>query len=47
MVAWHATFLRADQRLIKGKEHFIQFKDIIIPVDQEIFNDNIKFTAMR
>ena len=47
MVAWHATFLCAQKWLVKGKQHLIQFINIVVSVYQEILHDHIKFTAMR
>lgn len=47
MVACQATFLRAYQRLIESEQHLIQFKDIVIPVHEEILNYHIEFTAVR
>ena len=47
MVAWHATFLCAQKRLVKGKQDFIQFINVVVSVYQEILHDHIKFTAVR
>lgn len=41
------TFLASDQILIKGKQRFIDFVNIIILLQNKIFNDHIKFTGMR
>ena len=38
--------LRADQRLVKGKQNFIQFKHVVISVHKEIFHDYVKFIAV-
>ena len=47
MGAWHATFLCAQKRLVKGKQNFIQFINIVISVHKEILHDHIEFIAVR
>ena len=46
MVAWYATFLCTDKRLVKSKQNFIQFKNIVVSVYKKILNNHIKFTAV-
>lgn len=46
MVAWYATFLCADKRLVKSKQNFIQFKNIVVSVHKEILHNHIKLTAV-
>ena len=46
MVAWYATFLCANQRLVKRKQDFIQLKYIVIFVYKKILYDHVKFTAV-
>lgn len=41
------AYLHPQQFLLKCKQGFIDFKDIIIAVFDEILNDEIKFTAAR
>ena len=38
--------LTADQWLIKCKQNLIYFKNIVILFPQEIFDNNVKFTAV-
>ena len=47
MVAWYATFLCADKRLIKSEQNLIQFKNIIVSVHKEILHNHIKLAAVR
>ena len=47
MVAWYATFLCANQRLVKRKQDFVQLKYIVISVYNKILYDHVKFTAVR
>ncbi len=39
-------FLCTDKRLVKSKQNFIQFKNIVVSVHKEILNNHIKFTAV-
>ena len=32
MVAWHATFLCTQKRLVKGEQDFVQFINIVVSV---------------
>ena len=47
MVARYATFLCANQRLVKREKHLVQLVDIVVFVYKKILHDNIKFAAMR
>ena len=40
MVAWHATFLSAQKRLVKGKQDFIQFINVVVSIYQEILEES-------
>ena len=47
MVARYATFLCANQRLVKREKHLVQLVDIIVFAHKKILHDNIKFAAVR
>ena len=47
MVAKKATFLRAEQILIKGEKSFVYFEDIVYSVFDMVFDDDIESAGFR
>ena len=46
MVAFQATFLCAEQALIKGEQSLVDFKDVVVSMLHEILHDNVKLVGM-